>query len=116
MLWTFTARNASMPGAVGSGMTCRELKGRRPPRSKIEPRSTKNGSSRGPAKTLRSPPRSTTPWYGAYVAELERGPMFVGGTPRCAPRTVEPDFVTLVTEYVCLTLRLSAWFAGVSIG
>ena len=32
------------------------------------------------------------------------------------PESVEPDFVTLVTEYVCLTLRLSAWFAGVSIG
>ena len=42
--------------------------------------------------------------------------MFVGGTPRFEPSVVDPDFVTLVTEYVCLTLRLSAWFAGVSIG
>ena len=43
-----------------SGMRCAGLNGRSPPRSKIDPRSTKNGSSRGPAKTLPPPPRLAT--------------------------------------------------------
>ena len=38
--WTFSAAVPSTPLAVGSGIRCASLNGRRAPRSKIEPRST----------------------------------------------------------------------------
>jgi hypothetical protein len=50
----------SMPAAAGSGIAWSELSGRSPARSKIEPRSTKNGSSRCPANTFVPSPSDLT--------------------------------------------------------
>ena len=89
------------------------LNGRRPPRSKIEPRSTKNGSSRWPAKTCE--PSESVFTAAAVIASycpesfgVERGPMFTGGTGRLSPSTVEvPSLRTSVTEYVCGRFQLA---------
>ena len=51
IVWMFNAFVASTPGAAAVGIRWRFWKGRRSPRSKIEPRSTKKGSLRWPAKT-----------------------------------------------------------------
>src|SRR3954470_9276253 len=55
MLWTFLPASPSRPASVLPFTVCAVLSGRRPSRSKTDPRSTKNGSFREPAKTFPPP-------------------------------------------------------------
>ncbi len=57
--WTFLPMVAFTPARSGSGIRCAGLNGRRPPRSKMVPRSTANASSRWPANVFMLP-RVTT--------------------------------------------------------
>ena len=60
MVCTLRPRRLLTPSAVGSGIRWAWLNGRSPPRSKMLPRSTKNGSARWPANTCRPPPSGCT--------------------------------------------------------
>src|ERR1700704_6857560 len=109
MLWTLRPATSSMPLLVGHGLAgsghgtlCAALNGRSPSRSKTEPRSTKNGSSRWPAKTL-------PPLGRSVIAALarssekggERGPILTGGTSASLLSTwASPSSSTRVTVYV----------------
>jgi hypothetical protein len=88
----------STPGSAGSEAAWRVLNGRSPARSKIEPRSTKNASSRWPAK-------SRVPFDNFRTARAgER--RVVGGRPRAdvgrGHANVPGDLVTVAPDVVGL--------------
>src|SRR6266487_4397206 len=114
--WTLSFLIASTPGPAASGSRWNGLNGRSPARSKIEPRSTKNGSSRCPAKTLIPPGRLVT----AAAASLPGGIKVFAGQQargRCGHETVvvrsraRPDVVgwgrDVFPEHRALPLRLA---------
>ena len=73
MTWTFKPASPSTPagvpiGGVGSGMAWAPLKGRSPSRSKMDPRSTKNGSLRWPAKKALPSARWATVGWASLVS------------------------------------------------
>ena len=70
------AATPSLPSSAASGIRCAMLNGRSPPRSKIDPRSTKNGSSRWPANTCVAGRGAGRRACERVVVGVERGPMF----------------------------------------
>src|ERR671931_605318 len=100
IVWTLKPCSSLTPLLAGVGIRCRFWKGRRSPRSKIDPRSTQNGSPRWPAKTLIPPDTVCTAAdaRSSYFG-VERGPMRQGGVGRLLPSTLDLPPATRVTVY-----------------
>src|SRR5207245_4099730 len=79
-----------MPGAAGVGMRWKFWTGLRVPRSKIDPRSTKNASSLWPANTVEPSLKVLMAAFARSVYfGVERGPTLTGGVGRLRTRIVD---------------------------